>query len=61
MEFIPGPLPNRVSRLLGLALACLATSFLFTTVTVVFTAGAGAPADEHRVAQSSLATPAPLA
>jgi hypothetical protein len=29
---------------LSLALACLATSLIFTSVTVVFTAGANAPA-----------------
>lgn len=59
MDIAEGNLRIRRSRTtLGFALACLATSFLFTSVTVVFTAGAADTSGAARVVQLADGTPA---
>ncbi len=42
MGIVEGNVRDRSRTTLGLVLACLASSFLFTGVTLVFTAGADA-------------------
>ena len=59
METFEGISRTGLSRSLGLVLACLATSFIFTSVTLVFTAGAsGTQANGTQVAAAQLAAPA---
>lgn len=42
-----------VSRTLALGLACIATSLIFTSVTIVFTAAAGGDAAVSQLAQGA--------
>lgn len=54
MGIVEGNLRSRSRTTLGLVLACLATSFLFTGVTLVFTAGAVGAAPAQVVQLSTL-------
>lgn len=54
MQTMEGTFGIGLSRTVGLALACLATSLIFTGVTLVFTAGAHAAPSTSHLAQASV-------